>query len=236
MDIPPPFEADERVLCHHENGLYEGIVKELKYDTDTTNWQCLIHYMGWNARHDDWVNASNVAKYTRKRALTDTNANTSNEQPRPKKRIARKEIVLPFTLKTILMEEYDCISARKWLHRLPAVVPIRKLLSHFRKKNEGSEEFVENMVQIFQEALPKCLLYEQERDQYKALNNDSTTKYVDIYGCEFLLRLAVQLPMHMPKKFQELLLLIQKNKVGLFPMTLSSNAHPIANYETRKLP
>jgi hypothetical protein len=69
------------------------------------------------------------------------------------------------------------------------------------------------MIQLFQDALPVCLLYPQERPQYEALllqqqqqqqnsKKQKNQKYngvclADVYGCEFLLRLYVRLPVLM---------------------------------------
>jgi mortality factor 4-like protein 1 len=320
----PPFQVDDRVLCHQENGdTYEGVVRNAKYDplgstaVGQQRWSFFIHFNGWNARHDKWVTADRILKQqhhqgeyphnissssstNRKRTLSDDDSNNNNnnnnniendncQNPPPppaqqrsrKKRVARggnavllqqqdqqQLTILPFTLKTVLVEELECITVRRWLHRLPAAVPIRKLLNHFRNKKKqhdgtnnndagrpNADEFCQNIVEIFQHALPKCLLYEQEQPQFAALlaaatNNDHshhqptappapTQWWVDVYGCEYLLRLAVQVPPPLLPQastyFAELLVLMQKNKAALFPSTLvsssssSSSAHQSPN-------
>jgi mortality factor 4-like protein 1 len=301
----PPFQVDDRVLCHQENGdTYEGVVRNAKYDplggdnaaAAGQRWSFFIHFNGWNARHDKWVAADRILKQqhqhqgdhphniissNRKRTLSDDgdddsnieNDNRQNPPPPPaqrsRKRAARGGVnavlltqdqqqltILPFTLKTVLVEELECITIRQWLHRLPAAVPIRKLLNHFRNKKKqhdgntdaggpNADEFCQNIVEIFQHALPKCLLYEQEQPQFAALlaaaNNENHPHHqptpptqcwwVDVYGCEYLLRLAVQVPPPLLPQastyFAELLVLMQKNKAALFPSTLVSSSSSV---------
>lgn len=66
------------------------------------------------------------------------------------------------------------------------------------------QSIVDGLGQLFHAALPVCLLYPQERPQYQVLQTDlaassaDTHKPIDwatVYGCEFLLRLYVRLPM-----------------------------------------
>ncbi|GAX20065.1 hypothetical protein FisN_1Lh453 [Fistulifera solaris] len=55
----------------------------------------------------------------------------------------------------------------------------------------------EGIIQLFEEALPKRLLYENELYQLQAIDSQQDTSnqtYADIYGCEHLLRLLVRLP------------------------------------------
>jgi len=170
---------------------------------------------------------------------------------------------LPFTLKTVLVEEYERITASKHrlVHALPAPVPVSKVLNHFAKRKskdcikhpesgltpELVQSFVQGLTQLFDEALSTCLLYPQERPQYEALvsSNKATTAatpppLVDCYGCEFLLRLFVRLPMLLQQMnnskwspttigplLTDLLVLMQKNRQTLFPFALSGDN---ANY------
>lgn len=219
---------------------------------------------------------------------------------------------LPFTLKTVLMDEcekitrtqpYSCASNSqptakapgRLVHHLPATVTIQQVLKHFCKKqiqqikdshnnpttssNHGKEgpakgkasvlssslltaslstdvnlsasdveEFCNGLSELFEAALPKFLLYPQERPQYNALifsmagvahhgpnsrnnNNDkdnlSKKRLTEIYGCEYLLRLFVRLPVLMQSEsanniklvgplLAELLVLLQKNRQACF--------------------
>jgi mortality factor 4-like protein 1 len=157
---------------------------------------------------------------------------------------------LPFTLQTVLMDEYDLICAQRHtnsgqpflpptrlVHHLPASVTIRKVLAHFCKSKikecraaaaaralttsgkstqpnaaapsttpaptltpDIVESFCDDLAQLFCKALPVCLLYPQERPQYHAVFRDPFIGAVrkmdvtDLYGCEYLLRLYVRLP------------------------------------------
>jgi len=165
---------------------------------------------------------------------------------------------LPFTLKTVLIDEYERL--RRLVHVLPAPVPVRKVLNHFAKKKikacgkngetttatmteDVVQDFVQGLAQLFQEALPVCLLYPQERFQYESLK-DSSKELVDVYGCEYLLRLFVRLPilLQTPRKefnssatatiigplLTDLLVLLQKNRQTLFPMSIAPAEN--ANY------
>ena len=172
----------------------------------------------------------------------------------------------PFTLKTVLVEEYERIAAppttagcerkppRRLVHQLPAPVTVRKVLNHFCKKKvkecnkaaqassvtnspltaELVQSFCQGLTQLFQDALPVCLLYPQERPQFTALDNKK--EMVDVYGCEYLLRLYVRLPILLQTAvgvckewspavigplLTDLLVLMQKNRQALFPMTVS---------------
>lgn len=142
------------------------------------------------------------------------------------------------------------------VHSLPASVTIHQVLKHFAKKQKQAvyeeasnisndalesssrkmtvlniDDFCNGMSQLFQAALPKCLLYDQERPQYELLLNDhelSQKRYTEVFGCEYLLRLYVRLPVLLPdtdettKKsllgplLSDLLLLMQKNRQACF--------------------
>jgi len=207
---------------------------------------------------------------------------------------------LPFTLKTVLVEEYERITAASRLrlvHALPAPVPVSKVLNHFAKKKtkecSGSpkqqqntqqsasdapnnattttttmtpeivQSFVQGLTRLWEQALPTCLLYPQERPQYEALllqqqrdnhkndnnpdgGNTTRMRMVDCYGCEYLLRLFVRLPLLLQQQtaaatttaaagsanncwssptvigplLTDLLVLMQKNRQALFPVTI----------------
>jgi len=143
---------------------------------------------------------------------------------------------------------------------------------------EQLEEFCNGLAELFQEALPTCLLYPQERPQYELLlkkqlkhqqrlqqqqqqstissetggggggdgggenagtNNNkkkqqkkNNTMWVDVYGCEFLLRLLVRLPLLMQRQhastaavhhhrwvgplLADLIVVLQKNRQAIF--------------------
>jgi hypothetical protein len=101
-------------------------------------------------------------------------------------------------------------------------------------------------LQLFEDALPVYLLYAQERPQYELLlekkkmqaegggstssNPDKKKRLADMYGCEYLLRLYVRLPVLLQETedsdarvvgplLTELLVLMQKNRQALFKDT-----------------
>ncbi|GKZ00353.1 hypothetical protein MPSEU_000988300 [Mayamaea pseudoterrestris] len=177
---------------------------------------------------------------------------------------------LPFTLRTVLVDEYEAICGSNLRHDLPAAVSIDKVLDHFCKEerkqqkqthvvdesgdaitNEDANateaatdaakdhlsrvEFCNQLRQLFHQALPVCLLYPQERRQYDQIlaandvaSNDSSNSskpLVQIYGCEYLLRLVLRLPLlgyqhanNAPTAnlLSELLALLQKNRQACF--------------------
>jgi hypothetical protein len=115
---------------------------------------------------------------------------------------------------------YDCVMASRparSVHDLPAKVTVRQVLQHYQRKRGGSNsnnkdgndgddnqkkqqqvrKFCEGLALLFDDALPLCLLYAEERPQYESLQNDDDLKLkrpCEIYGSTFLLRLIVRLP------------------------------------------
>jgi hypothetical protein len=129
---------------------------------------------------------------------------------------------LPFTLKTVLIDEYNSITQHNMLQVIPAPVPIRKLLQFFQNKKikaiqqqqqqaentllpnetmtatlEDIREFTRGITELFRTALPICLLYPEERWQYEQqqmIHTNTNMPLEEMYGCEYLLRLYVRLP------------------------------------------
>lgn len=142
---------------------------------------------------------------------------------------------LPFTLKTVLVDEYEKITRCGWdtkdrrdspmkyskparmVHCLPAPVPVRKVLTHFRKRKfkslvkqaaatenvapsapsaEDIQAFCEQLGQLFQKTLSALLLYPEERPQFEEFKKTvpDDAQWMDFFGCEYLLRLYVRLP------------------------------------------
>ncbi|CAJ1951012.1 unnamed protein product [Cylindrotheca closterium] len=131
----------------------------------------------------------------RKRNLSSANSNPSHQ------------VVLPFGLKKILVEDWEIVNHFKMVHRLPASVTISHALDLYTKSKgveEGSGWFgqVQNCetpetYQCATPALPFRLLYPPEQAQVSVM--DSLQMYkdkpkIELYGCEFLLRLFCQLP------------------------------------------
>ena len=90
---------------------------------------------------------------------------------------------------------------------------------------------VDGLRLYFNKALPRVLLYRQEREQYEALSQRyPETEMVDLYGAEHLLRLFVRLPVllasaamtqmetkRVQARLSEFLKFMQKNSQELFP-------------------
>ncbi|KAF2404941.1 MRG-domain-containing protein [Trichodelitschia bisporula] len=58
--MAPPiaaFSKDERVLCFHENLMYEARVLGVKFEENEKKgaWVYMVHYKGWKNTWDDWV-------------------------------------------------------------------------------------------------------------------------------------------------------------------------------------
>mmetsp|Transcript_11705 Transcript_11705/g.18142 ORF Transcript_11705/g.18142 Transcript_11705/m.18142 type:complete len:441 (+) Transcript_11705:235-1557(+) len=185
---------------------------------------------------------------------------------------------LPFTLKTILIDDrdrflrkgfdtlhngYDAqiinapVEGGGWrpardVHQLPATVTVAIFLNHyvkFKRKEASSDEkaaveeqtarhFADRFAALFDETLPKFLLYEPERPQHNAIEADSKLsklKKCELYGCEHLLRFFLRLPTiltqatsaspggidatsrkEMGKQISELIVLLQKNRHSCF--------------------
>jgi hypothetical protein len=143
---------------------------------------------------------------------------------------------LPMTLKTILVDEWTHVMRLQHVHEIPAAVPIHTLLQHYLKQDDTSSNlkhssrddavavlFCQGLVTLFRESLSVCLLYPQERAQYELVRNKSKLPVEQLYGCEFLLRLIVRLPLlrydPTPAQatiLQALIVLMQKNRIALF--------------------
>lgn len=138
------------------------------------------------------------------------------------------QVVLPFGLKKVLVEDWEIINHFKMLHRLPASVTIGRALDLYMKSKgleEGAVWFVPNtrkqktdmfpssdneasllnewcdvatgVALLFEQALPFRLLYPSEHSQIAVMDGLEVYKdkpKIELYGCEFLLRMFCQLP------------------------------------------
>jgi mortality factor 4-like protein 1 len=279
----------------HADSYHPAVIRKERHQNN--EWSFLVHYKGWNARFDKWIPARLILPETPENKLIceqQQQQQQQQQQPRSSTKKRKQEgssstrkrgkgkndshlllysdyCDLPFTLKTVLMEEFEKItsSPERLLHCLPAPVPVRKLLKHFRKKMiqaiqtqspvdkntqdpdketpptteqqhltpENVQAFCQQLGQLFQDALPVCLLYPEERPQYNALKKEHDS-LLDLYGCEYLLRLLVRLPVLLQAEqhswttttvivgplLVELLRLMQKNRQALF--AASKNYRP----------
>jgi MRG/RNA binding activity-knot of a chromodomain len=265
----PKYSVEEKVLCPDQETMYEGIIR--KYQYKKNGWRYLVHYLGWNARWDKWLDEKDILEASdenvkamkseqkkRKRAASDVPEAPSTK---PKTSTTISTVVkgrptpsladcceLPFTLKTILADDkerimrlgfeggYDCNTPwtpARDVHVLPAAVTIHTVLEHYIKlqkktgPNDGDgaehQQFVSSLSELFEEALPVCLLYPPERAQFLAIRKRLPDQpLVDVYGCEFLLRLLVRLPTLMldaasvGQPIASLIVVLQKNRMACF--------------------
>ncbi|KAL8806013.1 MAG: hypothetical protein Q9200_005207 [Gallowayella weberi] len=56
------FEKDEKVLCFHGELLYEAKILEVSHDNPSEPYQYHVHYKGWKASWDDWVEDHRLRK------------------------------------------------------------------------------------------------------------------------------------------------------------------------------
>ena len=270
----PPFVPDQRVFANDNGGaLYEAVVRKASWTGE--HWTFLVHYSGWNSRWDKWLPEAEIfpdtletrsrqAKQQRKRKQREEESSSARKKRVEKGPSYEEHCELPFTLKTILVEDrervmrlgfdaphgLDC-DVKNWrpardVHNLPAKVTIRTVLDHYvkyKKKQHASDEakaqeaetkarsFVEDLATLFDEALPVCLLYQPERAQNLAIQADpelGAMRKSELYGCEFLLRFFVRLPVlleeanimgnrkELGRQLADLIVLLQKNRQSCF--------------------
>jgi len=127
----------------------------------------------------------------------------------------------------------------------------QKFLEANNQHKDEVRQFRLGIGQLFEAALPKCLLYKQERPQYHYLiqngnteqsldsNSDgkdnkkestsTTTSALDVYGCEFLLRLILRLPYLMkplPALLTDMIVHLQRNRSTFFKLKFRSPKFP----------
>lgn len=219
----PRFQKEEKVLCPDKDTLYEGIIRKYQRKTNSNGWRYLVHYLGWNSRWDKWldekdileaseanVKAMNIQQKKRKREATDTamSLDLSSSKSRHREghtRTLTQYCELPFTLKTILVDEKERIMrmgfeggydrTTQWapsrdVHTLPAAITIHTILQHYvklQKKSQSpdsskmeaaeasAQHFASSLTDLLEEALPVCLLYPPERAQYVHIRNQMKT-------------------------------------------------------------
>ena len=255
-EIRPKYRIDERVFCKEKTNMYEAVIRKTAFKDG--KWTYLVHFAGWNTRWDRWVEDHELCEPTEELRKEAAAAAREGKQVKKVKQTDRKRkkrdgdvtsgknlgkrhaeipsweeyCELPFTLKTILIDEKDRImrvsfrgpkagvdtdfDPGQWrtardVHNLPATVPIKSVLNFYVKMKrkeattaeaaihaeESARAFTKGLAMLFEEALPVCLLYHPERAQYLSICSSPTTKDLrktEIYGCEYLLRFFVRLP------------------------------------------
>eukprot|EP00816_Leptocylindrus_hargravesii_P004967 CAMPEP_0196805612 /NCGR_PEP_ID=MMETSP1362-20130617/5405_1 /TAXON_ID=163516 /ORGANISM="Leptocylindrus danicus, Strain CCMP1856" /LENGTH=396 /DNA_ID=CAMNT_0042178641 /DNA_START=6 /DNA_END=1196 /DNA_ORIENTATION=- len=135
-----------------------------------------------------------------------------------------QHVQIPFTLKKVLIDEYERITVetvalngypQRMVADLPATISIKTVLERYKEVKLGSckgtyaeaskkgwEVMVNGLLSFFNESLSLFCLYRHEKPQFRSIismadNSDERfagKEYCEIYGCEFLLRLIVRLP------------------------------------------
>jgi mortality factor 4-like protein 1 len=197
--------------------------------------------------------ASNKRQMTHAEISTNSAKKRTVERKRPP---IAEYCELPFLLKTILIQDREkvmrspelttceCWNPARLVHDVPARVTIQTVLEHFikcqtkqhddqvkaKQAEMQAKTFCQDLAQLFDQALPKCLLYPPERAQYDAIIQADKAlaqkRNVQLYGCEFLLRLIVRLPILLQDNqkgelgnatlLPDLVILLQKNRQAIF--------------------
>ena len=178
------FESGALCLCRHGNLIYNAKILEKK------DGKYLVHYKGWRSNWDEWVQEDQLLENTiqNRKLMAEQKAKVA------KKPILRKfttgDLKIPIPLKSQLWDDRAMIMDNL-LCPLPRSPCVSEILERFsRKRNDPDlKEFCSGLLELFEEALPTCLLYPIERLQLFHQSDVCKT-----YGAEHLLRLFVFLP------------------------------------------
>ncbi|PIA19648.1 MRG-domain-containing protein [Coemansia reversa NRRL 1564] len=147
---------------------------------------------------------------SRKRARESSVEKTRDEREESLMKSPEIKISIPNALKAQLVDDWERITKDKLLVPLPRSPTVAEMLGQYLEYRRSSkdkrrsgrrndddivDEIIEGLKLYFNKALGNILLYRFERYQYKQLcekHSDKTPS--EIYGCEHLLRLFVQLP------------------------------------------
>ena len=174
----PIYQIDQRVFCREKKNMYEAVIRKTSFKHG--KWTYFVHFAGWNTRWDRWVEDCELCEPTeelrkeaaaaaqeekqfkkvkqtdrkRKKREGDANPGESHGKRRTEVPSWEKYCELPFTLKTVLIDEKDRImrvsfrgpkagvetdfEPGQWrtardVHILPATVPIKSVLKFYVK-------------------------------------------------------------------------------------------------------
>lgn len=182
---------------------------------------------------------------------------------------ARLELSLPAVLRLQLLSDMDAVVQEGRLVSLPRRPCVREVLGRYAelrtprsktKTDTSCAEVVEGLVSYFDAALPRVLLYAEEKARHAQLAG-SETEPSQVYGAEHLLRLFVRLPDLLPyhrldpasqdllqERLQDVLNYLAKHRAKLFappprppsvepdPFPVNQNADPGSNPEPTPSP
>lgn len=226
-------------MCENQGQYYEA--KIVKVDEARGDERYLVHFTGWNARHDCWVSEASLRDEEERRRKRPT----EDELPEAKRiKEERIKLPLPRELKEQLVSDWEQITLepRKWVP-VPRRPCVRELVGEFVETRARGEhqrrwrEFGNALLTYFDKALPKILLYRYEREQFEELKRrykpgtdiDVVAEPSKLFGAEHLLRLFAKLPellvktnlspqelMHTKAKLADFFKFLVKNKARLF--------------------
>jgi hypothetical protein len=125
-------------------------------------------------------------------------------------------IVLPDTLRSLLVDDWENITKNMQVVALPAIAPVNKLLQMYvddekpKRTNAAEldvlEEVVAGLKEYFLQGIGRILLYAHERDQYRFYREKlakgepgfENLTWCDLYGAEHMARLLCMTPFLIP--------------------------------------
>ncbi|ORX55102.1 MRG-domain-containing protein [Hesseltinella vesiculosa] len=215
------YNVNDHVMCFQGPLIYNAkILQRTKVKEDEVlTVLYLVHYQGWSKRYDEWVDDSrlqpvheeSLALQKRLEACYATKSppkKTTPEQSEETNYLNSPEIRLdiPEPLKCQLVDDWENISKTQQLVPLPRSPTINQMLALYRRSkmqkntisggsDSAMDEVLNGLKMYFNKALGTMLLYRFERQQYADIRKTYANKdMTDVYGCEHLLRLYVQLP------------------------------------------
>ncbi|VFQ64169.1 unnamed protein product [Cuscuta campestris] len=137
---------------------------------------------------------TNVSKGKKRKADSAAEDNAATEK--------HIKIQIPSTLKKQLVDDWEFISKKNLLVKLPRSPSVDNILTKYlelRSKKDVTMadsvgEILNGIRSYFDKALPVILLYKKERQQYHDVLSDKNVSPSSVYGAEHLLRLFVKLP------------------------------------------
>ncbi|RAL40749.1 unnamed protein product [Cuscuta campestris] len=137
---------------------------------------------------------TNVAKGKKRKADSAAEDNAATEK--------HIKIQIPSNLKKQLVDDWEFISKKNLLVKLPRSPSVDNILTKYlelRSKKDVTMadsvgEILNGIRSYFDKALPVILLYKKERQQYHDVLSDKNVSPSSVYGAEHLLRLFVKLP------------------------------------------
>ncbi|KAJ2136391.1 Esa1p-associated factor [Coemansia sp. RSA 678] len=158
------------------------------------------------AKHSARVESESESQRSRKRVREQSVEKTEEQEV---SRSVEVKIPIPNALKAQLVDDWERVTKDRLLVPVPRSPTVAQMLDQYqehrrtskdkrrplRHDNEIVDEIIDGLKVYFDKALGNILLYRFERYQYKQMLEQFPERNpAEIYGCEHLLRLFVQLP------------------------------------------